>query len=143
MPLARQSHLSVTLSPGHTHCKAVGRLTSPPLPAGLRELTLGMCGLPGASGAIESIRGLAQDLAALGHLTLLLAPPDVVAALPPALGGLVELRVRGHELDTLHINTRACPDMDMDAACLHVSQHVLMWARHVTTPIGEGAANFA
>ena len=37
-----------------------------------------------------------QDLAALGRLTLLQAPLRVAAAVPPALGGLIELRV--HEL---------------------------------------------
>ena len=89
--------------------------------------------------ARASVRGLAQDLAALGRLTLLLAPPEVVAALSPALGGLVELRVHEEERDSRRWyardmgNTQACPDMGaaclcmgaaclcMGAACPHVS----------------------
>ena len=94
-----------------------------PLLAGVRELTLGMCDVLGAHGAHASIRGLAQDLAALGRLTLLQAPRDVVAALPPALGGLIELRVHEQEKPW---KDKACPDMG--AACFHR-------ARHVTTRI--------
>ena len=50
-----------------------------------------------------------QELAALGRLTLLQALPHVVAALPPALGGLLELRVHEKGWDDVLWDSEACP----------------------------------
>lgn len=126
-----------------------------PIPAGLRELTLGVRDVLGDHGAHASVRGLAQDLAALGRLTLLLAPPNVAAALPSALGGLVELRVHEEELDFRRWwwnergKTWACPDYggsvslhgaacpDVGASCHHTDEFEVQSFQRLRAQAGE------